>query len=244
MFQHNINSRDEKIIKFLELTRTYYNDLINKQLDEDSQFNLSNAYKDIIFLNTTLELLDNIFYNESKFLSWSEIKVRYSFDKLRSKMAYYGYDFDTFLNIYLKKYKLKNEIDTPIGLMPIVDIIEVPHEILTVTIPTIPSTMLQLIYGLSSTLGSLTNNEYNNATVVNITDVFNYIELSLLNIVNQIPFFLVPVGHTINSIRDGEDETATDYRKSTISLNGSNYYLYQLQGITSIDTFKRKLSIT
>jgi len=244
MFQHNINSRDEKIIKFLDLTKTYYNNLINQQLDEDAEFNLSNAYKNIIFLNTILELLDNLFYNESKFLKWSEIKVRYSFDKIRSKLAYYGYDFDTFLSIYLKKYKLENEIDSPIGQMSISDIIEVKHEILTVTIPTIPSTMLQLIYGLSSTLGSLTSDEYNNGTVVNISDTYGYMQLTISNIVNKIPYFLVPVGHTINSIKDGEDETATDYRKSTITLNGSNYYLYQLSGITSIDVFKRSLAIT
>ena len=236
MFLNNINYK-EKLIQFMQLYEEKLDTLILQQFLEDKEFNISDKHKDIQYLLTAFEYVDSLFKDSSKYIDWQLLKTNANLNIIRQKLAYAGYDLDDILNLYIDT---TDEINLQLGIgdNPIIEsipIIFIPYQ----AIPSHPKLMRDFRFGISEQGSIITDLEFTNSNSITITDLYNNINIQLLNISNKCPFVAIEINNNIISIIDDNEETIQDYISIVKSFNGKIYNCKKLDGITTIDDFNR-----
>lgn len=242
MYRNNINYND-KLIRFIELYKSELNILITDQIKEDKEFNISNKYKELMYLNNCFDYIDSIFKTQCPFISWNTILNTTGLDTIRKKLAFLGYDLDTMLSLYTN-LQTNIQLDFGINENPILESIPIKTNIFTPTpVPITP--IFEYIYlGKTSSINAITEQDITNATRISTTELNKNIEITINNLINQYPFIAVIDPRTVISIQDDNDETIQDYIQASISFSTGPVYNYiKLDGITTLQTFNRIIKI-
>lgn len=242
MFLNNINFNPQ-LIRFMEVYKPKLHTLMTNQLLDDTEFNISNQYKTIMYINNCFDYIDSIFKKEAPYKAWGIINTDANFTSIRRKLAYLGYDLDTMIAMYINP-TIDDSLQLGISENPIVESIPVPFD--RYIYKPIAQHLLfkEFRFGLSTQTNDITYAEFNDATVITLNDIYNDINIMLNNINNMCPFVAIEAPDVIRSIMDDTDETINDYVNITfVHINGKTYNCRRLDGITSIATFNRIIKI-
>lgn len=241
MFLNNVNFNPH-LIRFMEVYKPQLHMLLTKQLLEDKEFNISDQYKTIMYVNTCFDYIDSILKEQTPYMAWNIIETDVSFAIIRRKLAYIGYDLDTMIAMYINP-TIDNSLQLGIFENPVIESIIVPFDryIYNHIIPDL--TLIELRFGLS-TQDNITTAEFDAAAIIHINNIYKDIDIMIYDINNMCPFVAIEIPNNITSITDDIEETIQDYTTITFThSNGKTYNCKKLDGITSIVNFNRIIHI-